>query len=254
MGKKSQILGVDIGGTGLKCAMIDVDKGELVTEKYRELTPQPSTPEAVAKAIKGIIQRHDYKGPVGCGFPAIIHGGVAKSAANIDDSWLNVNVEELFEKATGNKFFVANDADVAGLAEVRFGEGNGVDGTVIVLTIGTGIGSGTFLDGKLMPNTEFGHLLYKDDIYEKHVSNAARKRNNLSWEEWGSRFCEYLLHLEKLFSPDLFILGGGASKKMEQYAHTLTCETKVIAAEFQNDAGVLGAALYARSRMKKKKK
>lgn len=253
MGKKSQILGFDVGGTGLKCALIDVDKGELVTEKYRELTPQPATPKAVAKAIKDIVKLHKYKGPVGCGFPSIMHSGVAKSAANIDKSWIGTDVEKLFEEETGLPFYVANDADVAGLAEVQFGAGKGKDGTVIVLTIGTGIGSGTFLDGELMPNTEFGHLLFRDEIYEKYVSNSARKEGNLSWEEWGKRFGEYLNHLETLFSPDLFILGGGASKKIDQYKHVLNCSTKIVPAEFQNDAGVLGAALYARSIIKKKK-
>ncbi len=254
MGKKSEIiLGFDIGGTGLKVAMIDTDRGKLTTAKQRILTPQPSTPRAVAKAIKEMLKEYDgYKGPIGCGFPSIMRKGVAKSAANIDKGWIDTNVEELFEKETGHKFYVANDADVAGLAEMKFGAGKNEDGTVIVLTIGTGIGSGTFLDGELFPNTEFGHLLYDGNIYEHHVSNAARKRLDLSWDEWGERFNKYLSHLETLFSPDLFILGGGASKKMDLYRHKFKIQTKVVAAKFQNDSGVMGAAMYAKSRMKKK--
>jgi len=254
MGKKSDvILGFDIGCTGLKAALIDLDRGKLATDKQRILTPQPSSPKAVAKAIKEMLKEYSgYKGPIGCGFPSIMRKGVARSAANIEKAWIGTDVEALFEKETGHKFYVANDADVAGLAEMKFGAGKDADGTVIVLTIGTGIGSGTFLDGELFPNTEFGHLLYKDNIYEHHVSNAARKRLDLSWDEWGERFNTYLNHLEKLFSPDLFILGGGASKKMEQYQHKFTIGTKVVAAKFQNDSGVMGAAMYAKSRMKKK--
>lgn len=250
MTKKKIYLGIDVGGTGLKTALVDVESGTLITEKHRALTPQPSKPLAVSKALKQLIHRIKYSGPIGCGFPAIIHNGVAKSAANIDDEWIGLNVEKYLEDAIGNPFYVANDADVAGLAEMKFGQANCADGLVIVLTIGTGIGSGMFYRGELIPNTEFGHLLYKGDIYEKYVSNATRKENNLTWEEWAVRFNGYLQHLEKLFSPDLFILGGGASKKFDRYADNLNVKTKVVPAEFQNDAGVLGAALYAASRIK----
>jgi polyphosphate glucokinase len=245
MANKNIFLGIDVGGTGLKAALIDVEKGLLVTEKHRELTPQPSKPSAVSKTLKQLVRRFKYSGPIGCGFPAIIHNGVAKSAANIDDEWIGLNVETYLEDAIGSPFFVANDADVAGLAEMQFGRSDETNGLVIVLTIGTGIGSGMFYKGQLIPNTEFGHLLYKDDIYEKYVSNAARKAEDLSWSEWGERFNGYLLHLEKLFSPDLFILGGGASKKFDRFSDNLLLNTKVVPAEFQNDAGVLGAAIYA---------
>ncbi|MDH3650388.1 MAG: ROK family protein [Saprospiraceae bacterium] len=247
MAKDHIYLGVDIGGTGIKAALIHTRKGTLETEKYRELTPQPATPDAVAKRIDAIVKRFKYKGAVGVGFPAIIHHGVAKSAANIDKSWININIQKLFRQKTGNMFFVANDADVAGLAEVGFGEAKGVDGTVIVLTIGTGIGSGMFLNGTLVPNTEFGHLLYKDSVYEHYVSNNARKNEDLSWDEWAKRFNGYLLHLEKLFSPDLFVLGGGASKKFDKYEEIFSVNTRIVPAAYQNDAGVLGAALYAES-------
>ncbi len=249
MSKEQVFLGVDVGGTGIKAALINTKKGTLATEKYRVLTPNPSTPEAVAKVISRMIKRFEYRGPVGVGFPAIIHHGVAKSAANIDKKWINTNIEKLLKEVTGNPFYVANDADVAGLAEVRFGKAKGEMGIVIVLTIGTGIGSGMFLDGTLIPNTEFGHLLYKESVYEHYVSNSARKKNDLSWDSWGKRFNKYLIHLEKLFSPDMFVLGGGASKKFDRFKHVLTVDTKVVPAAYQNDAGVLGAALYAESRL-----
>ena len=245
MAKKKFYLGFDVGGTGIKAALIDIKEGKLVTEKMRELTPKPAEPKAVAKVIAQMFERFEYDGPVGCGFPAIIHHGIAKSAANIAKSWINVDIEKLFSKACGVPFHVANDADVAGLAEVRFGKASDVKGTIIVLTIGTGIGSGLFLNGKLIPNTEFGHLYFKDSIYEHYISNVVRKREKLSWEEWATRFDGYLQHLEKLFSPDLFILGGGASKKFDKYQHMFTVDTQVVPAEYQNDAGVLGAAMYA---------
>lgn len=252
MGKKKVILGFDIGGTGIKAALVDINEGKLVTEKLKVLTPQPSDTKSVLKIILQMIKQFKYKGPVGCGFPAIIHHGVAKSAANIDDSWLNLDIEKFFSKETGHPFYVANDADVAGLAEVKFGKAK-QKGMVIVLTVGTGIGSGMFLDGKLIPNTELGHLYYKDSVYEHYVSNSARKKDNLSWEDWAPSFSEYLQHLEKLFSPDLFVIGGGASSRFDRFGNLLKIETPVIPAEFENDAGVLGAAMYAGDSYKAKK-
>ena len=248
MGKNKNYLGFDIGGTGIKAALINVEQGKLVTEKLRELTPQPSDPKSVVQVMKQMLKKFDYDGPVGCGFPSIIHHGTAKTAANIDKKWIGINLEKLFSKEMGMPFYVANDADVAGLAEVRFGKAN-ADGTVIVLTIGTGIGSGMFLDGKLIPNTEMGHLYFRDSIYERYISSVTRKREGLSWEEWGERFNGYLLHLEKLFSPSVFVLGGGASKKFDRYSEIFTCDAKVVPALYQNDAGVLGAAMYAESRL-----
>ncbi|MCB0688715.1 MAG: ROK family protein [Saprospiraceae bacterium] len=249
MGKKKIILGFDIGGTGIKAALVDVNAGKLLTEKTKLLTPQPSDPLSVVEVVKQLIKIFRYKGPIGCGFPAIIHHGVAKSAANIDDSWMNVDIEKFFYKETGLAFYVANDADVAGLAEVKFGKSR-LKGMVIVLTIGTGIGSGMFVDGKLIPNTELGHLNYKESVYEHYVSNNARKNNNLSWEEWAPGFADYLRHLEKLFSPDLFVIGGGASSKFDRFGKLLEVDTPVIPAQFENNAGILGAAIYATDRMK----
>ncbi len=241
-------MGFDIGGTGIKAAIVNVETGQLLTEKMRELTPQPADPKSVANKIKEMLDKFDYEGPIGVGFPAIIHHGVAKSAANIDKKWINVNIEHLLTEKTGMPFYAANDADVAGLAEVKFGSADSA-GTVIVLTIGTGIGSGMFLDGKLVPNTEFGHLYFKNSIYEHYISNVTRKKEDLTWDEWGKRFNGYLKHLETLFSPDLFVLGGGASKKFSKYEDQFTISTKVVPAEYQNDAGVLGAAMYASQRV-----
>ncbi len=251
MADTNHILGFDIGGTGIKAALIDIEAGKLLTDRIKIETPKPSNTRAVAKVVKELIKTFKYEGPVGCGFPAIIHHGVAKSAANIDKSWIDLDLEKYFKKVTGLPFYAANDADVAGLAEVKFG-GADQKGTVIVLTVGTGIGSGMFLNGQLIPNTEFGHLLYKNSISEHYVSNSARKKKDWSWEDWAPKFGKYLQHLELLFSPDLFVIGGGASSKFDRYGDLLKVKTPVIPAQFQNDAGVLGAAIYAHSRLKSK--
>ena len=251
MGKKKIILGLDIGGTGIKAALVDVMDGKLITEKTKFLTPEPSDPKSVLQVVKQLIKHFKYKGPVGCGFPAIIHHGVAKSAANIDDSWLNVDIEKFFYKETGLAFYVANDADVAGLAEVKYGKAR-QKGMVIVLTVGTGIGSGMFLDGKLIPNTELGHLYYKESVFEHYVSNNARKKDGLTWEDWAPGFAEYLKHLEILFSPDLFVIGGGASSRFDRFGKLLKVDTPVIPAEFENNAGIMGAAMFAEDRLKSK--
>ncbi len=241
------ILGIDIGGTGLKMALIDVQNGQLLTEKYKELTPQPSHPDAVAKVLKGMLKERyaDYKGPIGIGFPSIVQNGICFTAANIDKAWIDVDVDNFMTGKLGCPCYTGNDADLAGLAEVHFGHGKGVQGKVLVLTIGTGVGSGFFQDGKLIPNTELGHLLYKNDSYEKYVANSARKKEDLKWDEWGKRLNGFLQHVELLFSPDLIILGGGVSKKFNKYEEFFDLRTKVIPALFQNDAGVMGAAMFA---------
>jgi len=241
------ILGFDIGGTGIKSALIDVKSGKLVTEKYKVLTPKPANPEAIRKVMYGIIKTKfpKYEGVIGCGFPAIIHDNIAMSAANIDDSWVGVNVKSLLEEKGDHKYFIANDADLAALAEARFGVARNKLGKIFVLTIGTGIGSGFIFNGELISNTELGHLYYKGDSYEKYISNVTRKSENLKWSEWGTRFNDYLHHLEIIFSPDLFVLGGGTSKKFAKFEEQITVRTPVIPAKFQNDAGVLGAAIYA---------
>ncbi len=239
------ILGLDIGGTGIKGAVVEVKTGKLLTDRVKVLTPEPSTPEAVGKVAAEIKQNFGFEGIIGCGFPAIMKNGVAQSAANIDQSWLNTDVQEVLGRHTGSPVFVANDADVAGMAEQAFGFAANQPGTVIVLTIGTGIGSALFYNGVLIPNTEFGHLKFHKSIAEKYTSNAARKAKGMSWEEFGGRLNEFLNHLEFIFSPNLLILGGGLSKKFDLYKEYFSLETTIVPAKFQNEAGVIGAALYA---------
>ena len=197
-----------------------------------------------------VVKSLDYHGVIGCGFPSIVRNGVVLSAANIDHSWINTPVEELLSSATQCKVFVANDADVAGLCEQKFGIAANQQGTVILCTIGTGIGSALIFDGVLVPNTEFGHLKFKDTIAEKYTSNIVRKELDLSWEDWGGRLNEFLAHLEFIFSPNLIILGGGVSKKYEAFNQYLNLNTKIVPAQHLNDAGVIGAALYAYNKSK----
>lgn len=245
MGKDKYVLGIDVGGSGIKGAPVDIKKGKLLSERLRIDTPQPATPKAVAKTFAELVKMHDWKGPIGCGFPAIVSHGVARSAANIDKKWIGTNVEKLFSKVSGCPVKVINDADAAGLAAVRFGAGKKARGTVLMLTIGTGIGSALFIDGKLVPNTEFGHLFFKGMIAEHYAANSVRKNAELSWDEWGSRFNEYLLHIDRILSPDLVILSGGASKRFEEYQHLITSKTRIIPSAMLNNAGTVGAAVYA---------
>ena len=249
-GSEHKVLGIDIGGTGCKAAIVDINQGKFLTERFQLDTPKPSTPKAVGKTVKQIIQHFDWKGKVGVGFPAIMKKGVAFSAANIHKDWLHTNVEKILSKAIDLPVKVTNDADAAGIAAIKFGAGKGEDGVVLFLTIGTGIGSALFLDGQLCPNTEFGHLFFKKEIAEKSISNARRKRENLSYEKWGKTWNEFLLHMERIVNPDLVILGGGGGKKFKEFAPYLTLDTKVIGAALKNDAGIIGAAIYAHENIK----
>ena len=248
-----KILGVDIGGSGIKGAIINVDSGIMLTERHRLETPKPATPKAVARVFSELVDHFKWKGLIGCGFPAIIKNGVAHSAANVDKKWLGENVEELLGKASGCKVVVRNDADVAGIAEMAIGAGKEKKGTVMFLTIGTGIGSALFLDGQLVPNCEMGHLKFKGNIAEKYVADSIRKKEDLSWDNWGERFNEYLQHLDFLFSPDLYILGGGASKKFDKFIDKLDVGCPVIPATYRNKAGIIGAASLAAMSSKKVK-
>jgi polyphosphate glucokinase len=245
--KFKKILGVDIGGSGIKGAPVHTKKGILKKERHRILTPDPATPEAVAGVIKELVDHFSWKGPVGCGFPAVIQKGVAKTAANVDKSWIGTNVDELFTKVSGCPTFVVNDADAAGMAEVKFGAGRDCDGTILLITIGTGLGTVLFSKGKLVKNTELGHIILNGQDAEKYASDAARKNFNLSWEEWAGRFNEYLLYMESLFWPELIIIGGGASKKEKKFFQYLTVQAEVKPAELLNNAGIVGAALYAKT-------
>lgn len=248
------ILGIDVGGSNIKGAIVNVEKGELITERIKIPTPSPSTPAAVANVVNELINQIGYVGElIGCGFPSIIKNGICFSAANIDKKWKGTNVKKLFSKATGKKVYVTNDADAAGISEMNYGVGKGVEGSVLLITIGTGLGSALFVDGKLVPNTEFGHFPFKGDIAEKYVSKTALLRENLSWDEFGERFNEYLHVVERLTSPNLIILGGGISKKFQEFGGYIDIETEVVTAKMFNHAGIIGAALYAHQQKKSEK-
>lgn len=252
--KLKKILGIDIGGSGVKGAIVNTKKGKLITERYRIPTPQPATPEAVAEVIRKITSHFKWKGPVGVGFPGVIQQGVARTAHNVDNSWIDKNLNSLFSKATGCKVHVVNDADAAGMAEVKFGAGRGYKGTLILITVGTGLGTVVFTNGKLVPNLEFGHLMLHGADAELYASDAARGNNNLDWETWAKRFNEYLLRVEELLWPDKIIIGGGASKKGEKFFPYLTTKAKVVPAKLMNEAGIVGAALTSKYYNKLEKK
>ncbi|MBN1259894.1 MAG: ROK family protein [Anaerolineae bacterium] len=240
-----EILGVDIGGSGIKGAVVDTKTGELVRPRFRIPTPNPSKPKAVARVVKQLTKHFDWSGTIGVGFPAPVQRGVTLTAANVDDRWIGANAAKLFSEVTGCPVFVINDADAAGLAEMRFGAGRGRMGVVLIVTVGTGLGTALFIDGHLLPNTELGHIEIRGKDAETRASDAARKALDLSWADWTPLFNEYLLTLERLFWPDLIILGGGASKKTEKFLHHLTVTTEVVPAQMLNQAGIVGAALAA---------
>ncbi len=244
-----QILGIDIGGTGIKGAPVETDSGRLLAERYRLPTPDRAKPAPVAGVVKKVAIHFDWHAPIGCGFPAVIRGGVAESAANIHPKWISTNVAQIFSEATACPVYVVNDADAAGLAEVTFGAGKGVNGVVLMITIGTGLGSALFIDGKLVPNTELGHIKVDCDEAESIASDVVRKEQDLSWKKWAKRLDKYLNTLEHLFSPNLMILGGGAIKKQDQFLPLLTVHTQIIPALLGNDAGIIGAALAARQQL-----
>ncbi len=237
--------GIDIGGSGMKAAPVDLATGELVSERYRIDTPQPATPEAMAEVVVELVRHHAWTGSVGCAFPAVVRNGIVGSAANIDESWLRVDADRIFTEALGQQVHMINDADAAGLAEVRFGPEAARHGVVMMLTFGTGIGSGLFVDGTLVPNTELGHLELDGHDAERRAAASARKRDDLTWEEWGKRVHHYLEHVEALFSPDLFIIGGGASKRPERWLDQVDIATEIVVASMANNAGIVGAALIA---------
>ncbi len=240
------VLGLDIGGSGIKGALIDVATGSLSSERYRLPTPDEARPNDVADVINKIVKHFSYNGVLGVGFPAVVHHGVAYSAANVDESWIGMDVSKLLTKETGCKSYVLNDADAAGLAEMEFGVGKKYKkGVVILLTIGTGIGSAVFIDGKLFPNTELGHLEIRGKDAERRASDATRSRKKWTWEEWSMRFQELISTYERLFSPDVFILGGGASKCFSEYGKFLRSRAEIIPAQLLNQAGLVGAAVYA---------
>ncbi len=238
-------LGVDIGGSGIKAAPVDVSSGRLLTTRQRIPTPEPSTPDAVAEVVAELARRFEWAGPIGCTFPAVIKRGVALSAANVDHSWIGTDVDAVLTAATSCPVTVMNDADAAGVAEMRWGAGRGQAGVVLMITLGTGIGSALFTDRQLVPNTELGHLVVRGKDAEERASANAREERKLSWHDWAELVDEYLHYLERLFSPDLFIIGGGVSEKADRFMPRLTVSARVVPAAMGNDAGIAGAALSA---------
>lgn len=240
-----QILGIDIGGSGIKGAIVDTSDGLVIGERFRIPTPLPATPLAVAGATRLLVEHFAWERPIGVGFPAAIRNGVSLTAANVDKAWIGTDVQALLRETCGRPAVVANDADVAGLAEMRLGAGRGAQGVVIIVTLGTGIGTALFVDGKLVPNTELGHLELHGQDAELLASDAAREREDLNWKRWAKRVDDYLHLLHRYFWPELIIVGGGVSKKHEKFLPRLTVETRVVPAELRNHAGIVGAALLA---------
>ncbi|MBT2226907.1 polyphosphate--glucose phosphotransferase [Nonomuraea sp. NEAU-A123] len=233
-----EVLGIDIGGSGIKGAPVDTASGQLTQERLRIPTPQPAKPQGVAEVVVEIVKHFGWTGPVGVTFPGVVLNGVIMTAANVHHSWIGVDATKLFDGAT-----VLNDADAAGIAEMRFGEGHGREGTVIMLTFGTGIGSAVFVDGVLVPNTELGHLQIHGKDAELRASDRAREEHDLAWDKWAGRVEEYLRHVEMLFWPSLFVIGGGVSKKADKFLPHVHVDTAIVPARLRNEAGIVGAAL-----------
>ncbi|MGW7077313.1 polyphosphate--glucose phosphotransferase [Streptomyces sp. NPDC054866] len=242
-----QIFGVDIGGSGIKGAPVDLDRGDLAQERHKVLTPHPATPDGVADKVREVVEHFGWTGPVGATFPGVITDGTARTAANVDKSWISTDIQSLVsDRLGGVPVTVLNDADAAGVAEMHFGAGRGRTGTVILLTLGTGIGSALFTGGRLVPNTELGHLELHGHDAEKRASSKAKEDEDLSWEHWAHRVQKYLAHVEMLFSPELFIIGGGVSRKSHKFLPLIEgIRAEVVPAELQNNAGIVGAAMAA---------
>ena len=247
-----KILGIDIGGSGIKAAIVDTKTGQLLSERHRIDTPKPATPEAVSKVIKQMVDFFKWDKAVGCSFPTTIVNGKCIHSGNLSPNWLGVQVDELFEKKCKLPFYVSNDADLAGLAEVKLGAGKNEKGVTVVITIGTGIGSGLFYDGKLIPNFEIGKMLHTDGkIIEFYTADSVRKKEDLTLKEWALRFDELLAYTKIVLTPSLVILGGGISKKYDKFNEYLSTDISVKPAEFRNNAGIIGAAIYASNKNKK---
>lgn len=240
------VLGIDIGGSGIKGALVNIRTGELSTERHRIPTPELSTPENVAEVVAEVARHFQWQGPIGCTFPAIVRHGVVYTAANVHKSWIGIDAVTLFERTTNCPVRVLNDADAAGLAEMVLGAGKHHKGVVIMLTFGTGIGSAIFVEGHLLPNTEFGHLPIRGKDAEHRASAKVRDDEKLSWAQWAGRVNEFLVQMEFFFSPDLFIIGGGVSKKQHKFLHLLKTEAEIVPAQLLNEAGIIGAALAVR--------
>jgi polyphosphate glucokinase len=237
--------GIDIGGSGIKGAPVDLAAGRLAAERLRVPTPQPSTPEAVADVVRAVLDHFGWAGRFGCTFPAVVQHGVIRTAANVDRAWIGTDAHALLRERTGRRAVVVNDADAAGVAEVEFGAARGRGGVVLVTTLGTGIGSALLHDGVLLPNTELGHLELDGHDAETRAADAAREREDLSWERWAHRLTRYYRHVEDLLWPDLIVVGGGVSRKADRWLPHVAARTPIVPAELRNEAGIIGAALLA---------
>jgi len=245
--EKSAILGIDIGGTGIKAALVDPIQGNLISEHQKRATPAPATAESTLSVIHELIEQFRWCGSIGCGYPGVVKNGVALTAANLDPSWIGINLTDKLCECCEGDVKVINDADAAGIAEMTFGTGKSRNkrggGVVMLFTLGTGIGSALFVDGKLVPNTEFGHIEMDGIDAEKLAATVIRERENLTWEEWGKRLNRFFQYIEKLFSPDCIIIGGGVSENPEKFFPYLDLKTELLAAKMGNDAGIIGAAM-----------
>lgn len=239
-----QRLGIDIGGSGIKGAPVDLDAGKFAADRLRIPTPDGGKPDDVAGVVAQIVANFgDVDGPVGCTFPAVMQNGVALTAANVDDSWIGTDAQALFRQATGREFVVVNDADAAGIAEMRYGAGKGEAGVVLMLTLGTGIGSALFVDGTLVPNTELGHLEVRGKEAEHRAADSVREQHDLKWKDWAERLDEVIAAMDRILWPRLVLLGGGVSKKSDKFLHHMHPRVQVAPAQLLNDAGIIGAAL-----------
>jgi polyphosphate glucokinase len=241
-------LGIDIGGTGIKAAPVDVDTGQLLTERTKIDTPRPAVPEAVARVVERLVSTFAWSGPVGITFPGVVADGVIRTAANLDPAWIGLDAATLLGQAASSPVRVLNDADAAGVAEVAAGSARGEPGVVLMLTFGTGIGSALFVDGHLVPNTELGHLEVDGKDAETRAADSARERDDLSWQQWAKRLTKYFQAIERLLWPDLIVVGGGVSKKSDKFLSLIDVRTPIVASQLRNDGGIIGAALLAAER------
>jgi polyphosphate glucokinase len=245
MTSQTTAIGIDIGGTGIKGGVVDLETGELISDRIKLPTPDGGKPDDIAETTKEIVDRlasSDPDAAVGVCFPAIVKNGMTLSAANVSKKWIGFHAEDLFEKTLGRKIHFVNDADAAGYAESRFGAAKGVDGLVLMTTLGTGIGSAIIYNGVLVPNAELGHIEIDGSDAESRAAYSAKERDDLSWEKWANRLQKYYSALEFLFTPDLFIVGGGVSKSYQDFLPLLDLKTKIVPATYRNNAGIIGAA------------
>ncbi|WP_127358435.1 polyphosphate--glucose phosphotransferase [Actinacidiphila soli] len=241
-----KVFGVDIGGSGIKGAPVDLEVGDLTDERYKVLTPHPATPEAVVDCVGQVVEHFGWSGPIGATFPGVVTAGTTRTAANVDQRWIGLEAQRLLSDRVGAPVTLLNDADAAGIAEMAFGAGRDRKGTVVMLTLGTGIGSAVFVDGRLLPNTELGHLELHGHDAEKKASTKAKEDEDLTWEHWAHRVQKYLTHVEMLFSPELFVIGGGVSRKASKFLPLIEgVRAEIVPAALQNNAGIVGAAMAA---------